>query len=117
MTSTEPTAPTTDNTRQPNEIERLQLFDWEDTKRPLAEAHYLREAVENEGKDPDGRYAIDVFGGIETELEAILLQRPRSVAIPMLLAKVREAKHWAIQWAVDERAAIVLDRRKLKVNK
>lgn len=116
MTSTAPTQPTTDNTSHNfPEIDRLLLFDWEDTKRPLAESNYLREVTELRGEcGTDGRFTIDVLAGIETELEEILLQRPRSVALPMLLGKIREARLWATQWAIDEQAAIVIDRRKLR---
>lgn len=98
-------------------VARADDFITEQGSRPLASSYYLQELAEKEECE-DGRFLTQVLESLEHEVGAIMFQRGTTGReLALVLTKLQEARHWAIEDGVKHNAIVVIDRRIFKVKK
>jgi hypothetical protein len=105
--------------RAQEDMARLRASERRDARRPLARHALIRELVEVQ--DPgteDGQYLHELFEIMKDELSALMmLDKADKSAIrelSFIMAKVDEARGWALEYGIKKKSLYVLDRRRFR---
>jgi hypothetical protein len=93
-------------------MQRARQFANEQAERPLAIEFLLREVAEKDDT-LDGRFLTETLSRLADEVR-VLLVRGTTRELALVLTKIQEAEHWAVEHGVKTNSHVVIDRRIFK---